>query len=191
MRLKHIAVALDRMQRDNCMISEAVEVWQQLEKDMENASQPLSVLKKVRERSTQALTPAHFLANILDPRFRGEQLSREESDAAMEFASNISPSVLSTVVNYKAQSGPFKPYMYSHELVNTVTPLAWWHSQSSDVNQDMIKLINQLLGAVSSRAGVERIFSTFGYVHSKVRNRLGIEKAAKLVFMYKVLNAKS
>ena len=42
--------------------------------------------------------------------------------------------------------------------------------------------------AVASSAGVERVFSSFGFVHSKVRNRLGIEKGGKLVFMYKLLN---
>ena len=35
---------------------------------------------------------------------------------------------------------------------------------------------------------LERIFSRFGLVHSKIRNKLGVEKAAKLVFLYKVLN---
>ena len=31
---------------------------------------------------------------------------------------------------------------------------------------------------------VERAFSTFGLVHSKLRNRLGVAKAAKLVCLY-------
>ena len=31
-------------------------------------------------------------------------------------------------------------------------------------------------------SGIETIFSTFGLVHSKLRNRLHIEKAGKLVF---------
>jgi len=52
-------------------------------------------------------------------------------------------------------------------------------------------MYRQLLCAVGSSAGVERIFSTFGLVHSKLRNRLGVEKAGKLVFIYKLLNSKS
>ena len=41
----------------------------------------------------------------------------------------------------------------------------------------------------ASSASVERVFSTyFGFVHSKVRNRLGVEKAGKLVFLHKLLN---
>lgn len=35
---------------------------------------------------------------------------------------------------------------------------------------------------------VERLFSTFGLVHSKMSNRLGVTKAEKLVFIYRVLN---
>ena len=37
-------------------------------------------------------------------------------------------------------------------------------------------------------ASVERIFSRFGLVHSKIRNRLGVEKSAKLDFLYNVSN---
>ena len=39
--------------------------------------------------------------------------------------------------------------------------------------------------ACASSASIERVFSTFGLVHSKLRNRLGIEKAAKLVFCFR------
>ena len=50
--------------------------------------------------------------------------------------------------------------------------------------------LRQLLGAVASSAGVERVFSSFGLVHSKIRNRLGVTKAGKLVFIYKVVNSR-
>ena len=42
----------------------------------------------------------------------------------------------------------------------------------------------KLLAAVVTSAEVECIFSTFGYIHSNIRNRLGIEKAVKLVPNY-------
>jgi len=35
---------------------------------------------------------------------------------------------------------------------------------------------------------VEQAISTFGLVHGKLHNRLGVAKAAKLVFTYRVLN---
>jgi len=41
---------------------------------------------------------------------------------------------------------------------------------------------------VASSASIERVFSSFGLFHSKLRNRLGVEKAGKLVFIHKILN---
>ncbi|XP_067947337.1 uncharacterized protein [Watersipora subatra] len=110
----------------------------------------------------QALTPAHFLANILDPMARGGKLSQEEVDSALEFRDKCYPKCMATIINYRAQSGPFKLYMFTSKL--------------------------NVLGAVASSAGTERVFSTFGIVHSKLKSRLGAEKAGKLVFIYKVLN---
>ena len=44
--------------------------------------------------------------------------------------------------------------------------------------------INQLLLEIpSSSAAIERIFSNFGMIQSKLRNRLGLVKAGKLVFL--------
>jgi len=47
---------------------------------------------------------------------------------------------------------------------------------------------SNLYVASPASADVERIFSTFGLVHSQIRNRLRTEKAAKPVFIYKMLN---
>ena len=58
----------------------------------------------------------------------------------------------------------------------------------SVLESNVMVLCRNIFGAVGSGAGVERIFSTFGFVHSKVRNRLGTVKAGKLVILYKLLN---
>ena len=41
---------------------------------------------------------------------------------------------------------------------------------------------------VPSSAGIERVFSTMGHIHSDKRNRLSAEKTTKLTFINKVLN---
>ena len=43
--------------------------------------------------------------------------------------------------------------------------------------------------AKSSSAGVERMCSSVGLVQSKLRNRLGNEKAGKLVYLFKYFNS--
>ena len=185
-RTKPISVALDKLQSDTCHISDAVKIWKDLQQDFEGM--PLSVSKPFQSRIKIALTPAHYLAYILDPRYKGQSLSNEEVNQAMAFCSEHHPAAMASVVKFRAQCAPFQPYMFTPELVNDLSPIVWWQSQASCLDPAVITLTNQLHSAKASSAGIERIFSTFGFVHSKVRNRLGTQKAGKLVFLYKVLN---
>jgi hypothetical protein len=92
------------------------------------------------------------------------------------------------IVQFKAKAQPFSPYMFVDNVVTDVSPMTWWMSQASVLNAELLVLVKTLFTAVASSAGVERLFSTFGFVHSDVRNRLGIEKASKLTFIYRMLN---
>ena len=79
--------------------------------------------------------------------------------------------------------------MFSPDALKVDTH-TWWKSLQSTLDIDIMTLVDQLHTARASSSGIERIFSTFGFVHSKLRNRLGTEKAGKLVFLYKLLNMK-
>ena len=50
-----------------------------------------------------------------------------------------------------------------------------------------LELMQALHSCPASSAGIERWFSTVGFVWSEVRNRLGVEKAKKLSFCYRML----
>jgi len=52
-------------------------------------------------------------------------------------------------------------------------------------------LITQLHTAIASFAAIEKLFSASGLVHIKLKNRLGTEKASKLVTILKALNKKT
>lgn len=78
--------------------------------------------------------------------------------------------------------------MFSPDVVNRVSAVQWWTSQRDALGSEAVELAEQLLTASASSANVERVFSTFGLVQSDLRNRLGIEKAGKLVFLFKVMN---
>ena len=187
-RLKPISIALDRIQRDNAIISDTVEIWKMLQTDFMNTRQPKNVLTKAQNRATQAITPAHYCANLIDPRYRGNLMSTAEITIAMEHMSDRYPETLGTLVKFRADCEPFKPYMFNNNIIENVTPSCWWRSLDGIVEKYFADVAEKLLTAVASSAGVERIFSTFGYIHSNIRNRLGIEKAAKLVFIYRILN---
>ena len=118
-RMRPIAVALDTIQSDSCKISDTVAVWKKLEEDLKESHQP-TVIKKLLSRTKQAPTPAHFLANILDPKHQGKHLTDDEIDTAMEYCSEHHPTCLASVVNMRTQTGPFKPYMFKEETVTMV-----------------------------------------------------------------------
>ena len=155
---------------------------------LKESHQPPTTMKTLLSLTKQALTTAHFLANILDPKHQDKYLSGDEVDTAMAHFSERYPTCLPSVVNMRVQTGPFNQCMLQETLVVPVSSLTWWQSQVSHRNDDILLVCKSLLTAVAASAGVERVFSTFGLVQSKIRNRLGTEKAGTLVFMYKLLN---
>ena len=87
---------------------------------------------KFEDRISIALTPAHFLAHLLDPHCHDcPHLTKEEISIAMKFLSEHNPSALPTVLKYPAKSSPFKLYMFKPEIVQNTDPLIWWKSQTS------------------------------------------------------------
>ena len=95
-------------------------------------------------------------------------------------------------LKFQGEIEPFCGAIRNANVIKSTTDFEWWKSFVA-MNPNTIKpldyeKINQLVTAVASSAGVERIFASFGQVHTKLRNKLGIEKAAKLTFLYRQLN---
>ena len=61
-RLKPISVALDRIHRENAIISDTFEVWKKLYEDLLSSQQPAHVLSKVDERAAQAILKGSYPA---------------------------------------------------------------------------------------------------------------------------------
>ena len=58
------------------------------------------------------------------------------------------------------------------------------------VDASLCMLARKLLVMPASSAAIERIFSNFGLIQTKLRNKLGIQKWGKLVFCYRMLRGK-
>ena len=187
-RLKPVAKALNKLQTNQTKISEAVEIWKALREELLNIL-PSDKVNIVERRYKQAIEDVHLLANMLDPRFLGSNLSDEEEETAMQLADEDFPILLPIILQLRGRSAPFnKPYLFKESVLKNLTPNSWWESMTGKVSTDALQVVKGFLTASASSASVERIFSRFGLVHSKIRNKLGVEKAAKLVFLYKVLN---
>ena len=67
--------------------------------------------------------------------------------------------------------------MFMPEILKNTDHFDWWKNQEFMLDKKHLV------------SGIETIFSTFGLVHSKLRNRLYIEKSRKTCFfLYKLLN---
>ena len=67
----------------------------------------------------------------------------------------------------------------------------WWTCVKRTcklVNMKLCDPTNVLHHLPTSSVSVERIFSNFGAIQTKLHNRLGLEKAAKLVTCYRELH---
>lgn len=151
-RLHPIAVAVDRMQRDNTTISVAVEIWNHLQKDLEG--QPLFVQKHFIKRRDIALGPAHYLANILDHRFLGKRLSNNQKEEAFEYLSKINPEFVPFAMKVMAEEKPFPKYLFGAHFKST-HPLLWWKSVTVHESDwpdkcTFVKLCDQLFTAVAT-----------------------------------------
>lgn len=195
-RLEPISKALDKIQSDKCGISESVLIWKELINNLEDHLN-IAQMKIVMTRYQQAMTPAHFLAFMVNPKLPQEKLSSDEGEAALKFLQNIygatGISLMGSIIRLNAKTEPFTGMFLEKTIIEQTEPIDWWvamHNMKKCITEQELDIIKQLLGTAASSAGVERIFSAFNLVHSKIRNRLGTEKAAKLVFLLKNLNSK-
>ena len=88
--------------------------------------------------------------------------------------------------------------MFEEKIINNMGPSKWWHvmkikqkdKHDANVQEGILpkgfcEFIQCFLCCPSSSGFIERVFSSFGLVWTKVRNSLGIEKTHKLVSIYR------
>ena len=70
--------------------------------------------------------------------------------------------------------------------------MIWWKGLCVlKAPENTVKFAVKLLSAPLSSGFIERVFSNFGVILTKIRNRLGNETAYKLVFCYRMLRGQS
>ena len=93
-----------------------------------------------------------------------------------------------------ADNNLFPERLFSKNTVEMQTPSQWWIavdarnkklSGEHKLPDGFCEYVSKLHDCPASSGSIERIFSTFGFVWSKVQNRLGSLKAQKLVKVYR------
>ena len=147
---------------------------------------------------------AHAVSYVLDPRYIGDAISPERR-ASMEhllYVQAASKALPGSDLNAAqedvyAQYTEFKnswrrvrelaaagtPSIPFNALMNgKVTVLQWWKNEGE--NWPLLQpTAIQVFSLAPSSAASERNFSTFGFIHSKLRNSLSPDKVRKLVYI--------
>ena len=162
------------MQSSRSNLSDAVKFWIDLIAKL-NEVLPTEKQCLVAERKKQNLTDRHFLCFLLDPRYIDIKLSAVYEESALEFAKTLHPELLKYNIKFRTKTEPFLKCYF--DCAADVHPGDWW--KMPNVPKEIVDVCQSILCCSPSTASLERLFSTFACVHSKERNRLGVEKAGK------------
>ncbi len=135
------------------------------------------------------LDPSNLGAKIgADPSF-GHNISSVQSDMSSEFVTEAESVGFQTelakyMINMKQVTDGYKKAQKSHNLVH------FFYTISQDYPL-LSPFAIRLFSIVPTTASVERHFSSFGFIHRKLRNRLTQVNATKLVFIFQNYHAEN
>lgn len=186
-QLKPVADALDRLQGDKVSIADACDAWLDLLSDANLEAHRQAVIARFQ----LAIQPVHYFAYMLHPKYKGTKLSEKQQEEARNWIAHRRPELLPSVIRFSGQDELYPCSFFSPQVVAKLDAVTWWKnlkrvSKHNDI-QELADVVIHLHSCPASSASVERVFSSFGIVHNKLRNRLGVERAAKLVFCYRML----
>lgn len=130
----------------------------------------------------------HYCAHLLSPLNTETVLTPRELSSTMEFlykaaktVPDINPDdVMIQLSNFRNKEDLWKA-QYMWNSAKGLKPTLWWKTYGFETS--LAKVALKILSMPTTSASTERSFSTHGYVHSKSRNRLSNERAAKLTFI--------
>lgn len=142
------------------------------------------------ERINVTVTVFHTIADLLDSRFKGRNVSATHRNEAIQYLQRENPLFAAELIKFSAEGALYFPALFDPETLKHTNPYIWWKSMvtSKQIPEAFGDFCLKIFSCVASSAGIERLLSAFGIVHSKLRNRLGVAKAAKLVTVLKHLN---
>ncbi|CAB4039334.1 hypothetical protein DYB30_009596, partial [Paramuricea clavata] len=198
--LEPIEMYIKLFQGDAVPCSDVYKAFLVLEEKMRNMSNISSekkeyLAKLVRSRFNFMYGDAHGVCYLLDPRYLGDDMTRRLRNEIEDFIYNFLKNDGTTNKERQEQLAreytAFRIEALRERRENTFrfrligqskSVLQWWKADGTDwpLLQD---LATHVFSMAASSAASERSFSTFGFIHTKLRNRLGPEKVKKLVYI--------
>ena len=185
--LAPVSEAIDKMQSDKATVADGTEIWKNLTEQFRSGAKR-EWLEKAENRYQKALTGPWFAANLLHPKYMGLNLTPYEIEKALDWVKVKFPLSHGAVFEFIGENRDAIKQKF--EGMEGVDPLKFMRSQIAlgKLSSKLIDVLMILHVLVPSSAGIERVFSTMGHIHSDKRNRLSAEKTTKLTFINKLLN---
>ncbi|KAG5666067.1 hypothetical protein PVAND_017750 [Polypedilum vanderplanki] len=150
-----------------------------------------TIQEKVKKRLEFLFSPCIGLAYILTPIYAAEGFYFDEDKTDFigilsEYAQKNHPTFAETaeneLISFIAEMTllPQK----RKEVIFKMTAKKYWNIIGRDKYPALFQVSNSIVQMISSSAIAERTWSTFKFIHSRLRNRLTNERVKKLVFMY-------
>ena len=167
----------------------------------------------IKERMNEALTPHHLLGYLLDHRRlqassdasddeaplagaaanikKWPEMTPRQCEAARDLVSETDPELDVILAAYETKDTSIFPKVAFSASLCKMSPLKYWSYIKHVCGLQPVKTFCELMINISacqaSSAGIERLFSSNGLVHTKLRNRLQNDKVAKIVRVYRHL----
>ena len=125
-----------------------------------------------RKLSTSDSKMPHARApHMLHPKYRGEKLTMEQQQDVSTWLASRDPGFITNFISFQAKVAPFPSSYFSAEAIS-ISPHTWWQGAAvCGVDPAFADLIQRLTSPASS-ASIERVFSTFSFIHNKIRSKL-------------------
>ena len=185
-QLDIVSQILNVMQSDSSNLSDAMKWWLML-----SNSPVLSedLKSEVKKKMDKAVTPHHILAKMVSTTGGGIDLPVEMKQTAIEFVGRINVQFPAILAAFEVEDNSvFPASAFNASIRNVMDPINYWRHVKKNTLMEPFKrfcdMAVRLLSCPPSSAGLERTFSAFGLIHSKLRNRLSNERVMKLVRVY-------
>lgn len=157
--------------------------------DFLSPSECARIHTRFNKRWEQLHSPLHAAGYVLDPEFLSHQQHPEEvMEGFLQVVERMLPDphdqqlVMEQLTRFRAQEGIFARAVV-REGAKTMPAHAWWSLYGGgypELQRVAIRVLSQVISASAS----ERNWSTYGFIHSKSRNRLQPARANKLVYVH-------
>ncbi|KAG5666123.1 hypothetical protein PVAND_017725, partial [Polypedilum vanderplanki] len=179
---------IGKLENDEASLSVVYEYFGKLYKFFEDDE---NIQKKVKARLDFLRTPSVGLSYILKPKNAAEgfYLGEDKTDfiaEALDFAEKMNPDfafiIQDELINFLGDMASLPEKR--KELIFKMTAKNYWNIIGHEKYPALSRIAKPLNEMISSSSAAERTWSTFSFIHSRLRNRLTNERVKKLVFLY-------